>query len=178
MFCLDRTASPAACGQRGGSRRLEMGFLRSAPGLRPVLHWDDPDPAGSITIFPLFVEQNGAPPLGNRRADRRRAAAGSISNVAAAPSTAFAYDQKIAGSKTTSFLRGRSPRMKESPAGRNCDGSWLPTGFRGEWPFKHDGPAWKRKVGNNGLTFPRRFAWTRPKRSPLGSRSWLRAGGE
>ena len=147
--------------------------LRSAPGLRPILHWDDPDPAGSITAS-IVVERNVHRPLGIVALTDGARRPGSVSNVAAAPSTAFAYDQKIAGSNHIVFA-GQITPDEESPAG-GIAAVWLPTGS------SETGPSStlvmrEAKVGASGLTF-RGVRLDQSETLALGSRFLVRAGGE
>jgi hypothetical protein len=147
--------------------------LRSAPALRPVLHWDDPDPAGTITSS-IVVEQNVHRPLGIVAVTDGARRPGSVSNVAAAPSTAFAYDQKIAGSNHIVFA-GQITPDEESPAG-GIAAVWLPTGS------SETGPSStlvmrEAKVGASGLTF-RGVRLDQSETLALGSRLLVRAGGE
>jgi carboxypeptidase family protein len=147
--------------------------LRSAPGLRPVLHWDDSDPAGSITSS-IVVEQNVRRPLGLVALTDGARRPGSVSNVAAAPSTAFAYDQKIGGFNHIVFA-GQITPDEESPAGGIAT-VWLPTGSAESGPsstvvFR------EAKIGNNGLTF-RGIRLDQSETLALGSRFLVRAGGE
>ncbi len=147
--------------------------LRSAPGLRPVLHWDDPDPAGSITSS-IVLEQNLHRPLGIVALTDGARRPGSVSNVAAAPSTAFAYDQKIAGSNHIIFA-GQFTPDEDSPAGGIAT-VWLPTGS------SETGPSStlvmrEAKVGASGLTF-RGVRLDQSETLALGSRFLVRAGGE
>jgi hypothetical protein len=99
---------------------------------------------------------------------------GSVSNVAAAPSTAFAYDQKIAGFNHIVFA-GQITPDEDSPAGGIAT-VWLPTGS------SESGPSStlvlrEAKVGNNGLTF-RGVRLDQTESLALGSRFLVRAGGE
>ena len=147
--------------------------LRSAPELRPVLHWDDTDPPGTITAS-IVVEQNVHRPLGIVALTDGARRPGSVSNVAAAPSTAFAYDQKIAGSNHIVFA-GQITPDEDSPAGGIAT-VWLPTGS------SESGPSStlvmrEAKVGNNGLTF-RGVRLDQTETLALGSRFLVRAGGE
>ena len=147
--------------------------LRSAPELRSVLHWDDTDPPGTITAS-IVVEQNVHRPLGIVALTDGARRPGSVSNVAAAPSTAFAYDQKIAGSNHIVFA-GQITPDEDSPAGGIAT-VWLPTGS------SESGPSStlvmrEAKVGNNGLTF-RGVRLDQTETLALGSRFLVRAGGE
>ena len=147
--------------------------LRSAPELRPVLHWDETDPPGMITAS-IVVEQNVRRPLGLVALTDGARRPGSVSNVAAAPSTAFAYDQKIAGSNHIVFA-GQITPDEESPAGGIAT-VWLPTGS------SESGPSStlvmrEAKLGNTGLTF-RGVRMDQTETLALGSRFLVRAGGE
>ena len=145
--------------------------LRSAPGLRPVLHWDDP--AGSITSS-IVLEQNVHRPLGIVALTDGARRPGSVSNVAAAPSTAFAYDQKIAGSNHIVFA-GQITPDEESPAGGIAT-VWLPGGSSDMGPSSTF-VLREAKVGTNGLTF-RGVRLDESETLALGSRLLVRAGGE
>jgi hypothetical protein len=147
--------------------------LRSAPELRPVLHWDESNPPGTITSS-IVVEQNVHRPLGIVALTDGARRPASVSNVAAAPSTAFAYDQKIAGSNHIVFA-GQITPDEDSPAGGIAT-VWLPTGS------SESGPSStlvlrEAKVGNNGLTF-RGVRLDQTETLALGSRFLVRAGGE
>jgi len=147
--------------------------LRSAPELRPVLHWDETDAPGTITAS-IIVEQNVRRPLGLVALTDGARRPGSVSNVAAAPSTAFAYDQKIAGSNHIVFA-GQITPDEESPAGGIAT-VWLPTGS------SESGPSStlvmrEAKLGNTGLTF-RGVRMDQTETLALGSRFLVRAGGE
>ncbi|HEV2101435.1 MAG TPA: carboxypeptidase-like regulatory domain-containing protein [Candidatus Acidoferrum sp.] len=147
--------------------------LRSAPELRPVLHWDETDPPGTITSS-VVVEPNVHRPLGIVALTDGARRPGSVSNVAAAPSTAFAYDQKIAGSNHIVFA-GQITPDEESPAG-GIASVWLPTGSA------ETGPSStlvlrEAKLGNSGLTF-RGVRLDQSETLALGSRFLVRAGGE
>jgi len=147
--------------------------LRSAPGLRPVLHWDDPNPAGSITSS-IVVERNVHRPLGIVALTDGARRPGSVSNVAAAPSTAFAYDQKIGGSNHIVFA-GQITPDEESPAGGIAT-VWLPTGSADSGPSSTL-VLREAKLGVNGLTF-RGVRLDQTETLSLGSRFLVRAGGE
>jgi len=99
--------------------------LRSAPGLRPILQWDESDGLGSIAAA-VVIEQNVQRPLGILALTDGARRPGSVSNVAAAPSTAFAYDQRLGGAQHIVFA-GQITPDEESPAG-GIAASWLPTG--------------------------------------------------
>jgi len=147
--------------------------LRSASGLRPVLQWNDPDPSGNITSS-IIVEQNVRRPLGIVALTDGARRPGSISNVAAAPSTAFAYDQKIAGSNHIVFA-GQITPDEESPAGGIAT-VWLPTGSAESGPSSTM-VLREAKLGTNGLTF-RGVRLDQNETLALGDRFLVRAGGE
>jgi hypothetical protein len=147
--------------------------LRSASDLRPVLHWNESDPSGSITSS-IVVEQNVHRPLGIIALTDGARRPGSVSNVAAAPSTAFAYDQKIAGSNHIVFA-GQITPDEESPAGGIAT-VWLPRGSAETGPSSTM-VLREAKVGTNGLTF-RGVRLDHSETLALGSRFLVRAGGE
>ena len=147
--------------------------LRSAPELRPVLHWDESDPPGTITSS-IVVEPNVHRPLGIVALTDGARRPGSVSNVAAAPSTAFAYDQKIAGSNHIVFA-GQITPDEESPAGGIAT-VWLPTGSAETGPSSTLVMR-EAKLGDSGLTF-RGVRLEQSETLALGSRFLVRAGGE
>lgn len=147
--------------------------LRSASGLRPVLQWNDPYPSGSVTSS-IVVEQNVHRPLGMVALTDGARRPGSISNVAAAPSTAFAYDQKITGSNHIVFA-GQITPDEESPAGGIAT-VWLPTGSAETGPSSTV-VLREAKLGTNGLTF-RGVRLDQSETLALGDRFLVRAGGE
>jgi Carboxypeptidase regulatory-like domain len=147
--------------------------LRSASGLRPVLQWNDPDPPGNITSS-IIVEQNVRRQLGIVALTDGARRPGSISNVAAAPSTAFAYDQKIAGSNHIVFA-GQITPDEESPAGGIAT-VWLPTGSAETGPSSTM-VLREAKLGTNGLTF-RGVRVDQNETLAIGDRFLVRAGGE
>jgi len=147
--------------------------LRSAPGLRPVLQWNDPDSSASITSS-IVVEQNVHRPLGVVALTDGARRPGSVSNVAAAPSTAFAYDQKLGGSQHIVFA-GQITPDDESPAG-GIASVWLPTGSADQGPASTM-VLREAKLGANGLTF-RGVRLDQSETLALGDRIILRGGGE
>lgn len=147
--------------------------LRSAPGLRPILQWDDSDVPGTIASS-VVIEQNIQRPLGILALTDGARRPGSVSNVAAAPSTAFAYDQRLSGFQHIVFA-GQVTPDEESPAG-GLAATWLPAGSFGI------GPAStlvlrEAKLGSSGLTF-RGIRMDQSETLALGDRFLLRAGGE
>jgi len=147
--------------------------LRSAPGLRPILQWDESDGPGTIASS-VVIEQNIQRPLGILALTDGARRPGSVSNVAAAPSTAFAYDQRLGGFQHIVFA-GQITPDEESPAG-GMAATWLPTGASGH------GPAStlvlrEAKLGSSGLTF-RGIRMDQSETLALGDRFLVHVGGE
>jgi hypothetical protein len=147
--------------------------LRSAPGLRPVLQWNESDAPGTIASS-IVIEQDVQRPLGLVALTDGARRPGSISNVAAAPSTAFAYDQRISGSDHIVFA-GQITPDDESPAG-GIASVWLPTGSADIGPSSTM-VLREAKVGTSGLTF-RGVRLDQTETLALGDRFLVRAGGE
>jgi hypothetical protein len=147
--------------------------LRSASGLRPVLQWNDPDPSWTIASS-IVVERQVHRPLGVVALTDGARRPGSISNVAAAPSTAFAYDQKISGSNHIVFA-GQFTPDEESPAGGIAT-VWMPTGSAETGPSSTM-VLREAKLGTNGLTF-RGVRLDQSETLALGDRFLVRTGGE
>jgi Carboxypeptidase regulatory-like domain len=141
--------------------------LRSAAGTRPILQWDEN----------AVLTANGdmaarAPKILLEFTDGARRP-GSVSNVAAAPGTAFAYDQKLGGAG--SLLVAGQMSYDESPAGGVAT-VWLPTGTIGSGP--HTAVVLREaKIGHTGLTF-RGMRIDQGGAVTLGDRVLLRYGGE
>ena len=141
--------------------------LRSAAGTRPILQWDEN----------AVLSANGdtaarAPKILLEFTDGARRP-GSVSNVAAAPGTAFAYDQKLGGAG--SLLVAGQMSYDESPAGGVAT-VWLPTGTIGSGP--HTAVVLREaKIGNTGVTF-RGMRIDQGGAVTLGDRVLLRYGGE
>jgi hypothetical protein len=146
--------------------------LRSAPGLRPVLQWNDTDP-GDRNVA-IVLQQDAPRPLGRVEVTDGARRPGSISNVADAPGTEFAYDQKIDGANHVVFA-GQVTPDDDSPAG-GIAAIWLPTGS------SDTGPAStmvlrEAKIGDTGLAF-RGVRLDQSETLALGDRVLIRAGGE
>jgi len=146
--------------------------LRSAPGLRPVLQWDE-DGSQSIASS-VVIEQRVQRPLGIVALTDGARRPASVSNVAAAPSTAFAYDQRIGGGNHIVFA-GQVTPDEESPAGGIAT-VWLPTGSADRGPSTTI-VLREAKVGASGLTF-RGVRLDQTETLVLGDRFVMRAGGE
>ena len=146
--------------------------LRSAPGLRPVLQWDE-DGSQSIASS-VVIEHHVQRPLGMVALTDGARRPGSISNVAAAPSTAFAYDQRISGANQIVFA-GQVTPDEDSPAGGIAT-VWLPTGSSDNGPSSTI-VLREAKVGASGLTF-RGVRLDQTETLALGDRFVVRVGGE
>jgi hypothetical protein len=147
--------------------------LRSAPGLRPVLQWNDPDPSANITSS-IVLEQTVSRPLGIVAMTDGSRRPGSVSNVAAAPSSEFAYDQKIEGNNHIVFA-GQITPDDDSPAG-GIAMVWLPRGSAETGP-QSTMVLREAKLGPTGLTF-RGVRLDQSESIALGNRFLLTAGGE
>jgi hypothetical protein len=148
--------------------------LRSAPGLRPVLHWDDPDPSASNASSIVVEQRNLRRPLGLVALTDGARRPGSIANVSAAPSTAFAYDQKLTGLQHLVFA-GQVTPDDESPAGGLAI-QWLPTGSASNG-LASTVVLREAKLGTTGLTF-RGVRMDQGETLAIGDRFLLRADGE
>jgi Carboxypeptidase regulatory-like domain len=139
--------------------------LRSAAGTRPVLQWDE---------TALTAENNGgpAPKVLLQFTDGARRP-GSVSNVASAPGTAFAYDQKLPGAG--SLLVAGQVSYQDSAAGGVAT-VWLPTGVIGSGP--HTAVVLREaRLGDTGITF-RGMRIDQGGAVSLGDRLLVRYGGE
>ncbi len=141
--------------------------LRSAAGTRPILQWDE-----NTVLTANGDTAARAPKILLEFTDGARRP-GSVSNVAAAPGTAFAYDQKLGGAG--SLLVAGQMSYDESPAGGVAT-VWLPTGTIGSGP--HTAVVLREaKIGNTGVTF-RGMRIDQGGAVTLGDRVLLRYGGE
>jgi hypothetical protein len=139
--------------------------LRSASGTRPVLQWDDYGAA------PRADAGRGAPKMLMEFTDGARRP-GSVSNVASAPGTAFAYDQKLGAGK---LLVAGQMSYDEEPAGGVAT-VWLPAGTIGAGP--HTALVLREaSLGNTGVTF-RGMRLDQGGAVTLGDRVLVRYGGE
>ena len=141
--------------------------LRSASGTRPVLQWDDYG-----AVLSAAAERNaGAPKMLMEFTDGARRP-GSVSNVAAAPGTAFAYDQKLGAGK---LLVAGQMSYDEQPAGGVAT-VWLPSGTIGAGP--HTALVLREaSLGNTGVTF-RGMRIDQGGAVTFGDRVLVRYGGE
>ncbi len=143
--------------------------LRSAAGSRSVLQWDD-----SVVLTASNEVNKGAasPKVLVQFTDGARRP-GSVSNVASAPGTAFAYDQKLGGASR--LLVAGQMSYEDSPAGGVAT-VWLPTGTIGSGP--HTALVLREaKLGDTGITF-RGMRIDQGGTITLGDRILLRYGSE
>jgi hypothetical protein len=142
--------------------------LRSAAGTRPVLQWDE-----NAALTANEANSSGPSPKvllefmdGARRP-------GSVSNVASAPGTAFAYDQKLPGAG--SLLVAGQMSYQDSAAGGVAT-VWLPTGVIGSGP--HTAIVLREaRLGDTGITF-RGMRIDQGGSITFGDRVLLRYGGQ
>lgn len=119
--------------------------LRSASGMRPVLQWDE---HGNAASSEARNETGGSDPHMILEFTDGARKPGSVSNVASAPGTSFAYDQKLGTGK---LLVAAQMSYEDSAAGGVAT-VWLPTGTLGAGP--HTALVLREaKLGNTGLTF-------------------------
>ena len=120
--------------------------LRSASGMRPVLQWDE----HGVLLTSDGRRESGSnvPKMLLEFTDGARRP-GSVSNIASAPGTSFAYDQKLGG--TGHLLVAGQMSYQDSAAGGIAT-VWLPTGTLGAGP--HTALVLREaKLGETGLTF-------------------------
>ena len=141
--------------------------LRSAAGTRPVLQWDD------IAAQMANGEYSGpAPKVLMEFSDGARRP-GSVSNVASAPGTAFAYNQKLGGA---SRLLVAGQMSYDDTASGGVATVWLPTGTIGSGP--HTALVLREaRLGDTGITF-RGMRIDQGGTVTLGDRILLKYGGE
>lgn len=141
--------------------------LRSAAGTRPVLEWDDYG-----TVLSSGLDRNpDAPKMLMEFTDGARRP-GSVSNVASAPGTAFAYDQQLGEGK---LLVAGQMSYEDSAAGGVAT-VWLPTGTIGSGP--HTALVLREAaLGNTGVTF-RGVRLDQGGALSVGDRMLVRYGGE
>jgi hypothetical protein len=140
--------------------------LRSASLTRPVLQWDEYG-----AVLSAADRHPGAPKMLMEFTDGARRP-GSVSNVAAAPGTAFAYDQKVGAGK---LLVAGQMSYDEEPAGGVAT-VWLPAGTIGAGP--HTALVLREAaLGNTGVTF-RGMRLDQGGAVTFGDRVLVRYGGE
>ncbi|MBS1839676.1 MAG: carboxypeptidase regulatory-like domain-containing protein [Acidobacteria bacterium] len=144
--------------------------LRSASGMRPVLQWDEQGTA--IAADGRTEMGKNAPHMLLEFTDGARRP-GSVSNIASAPGTSFAYDQKLGGASR--LLVAGQMSYEDSAAGGVAT-IWLPTGTLGAGP--HTALVLREsKLGDTGLTF-RGVRLDQGGAAALGDRVLIRYGAE
>lgn len=108
--------------------------LRSAPSLRPVLEWTDSNAVSAVSVANVELDNSIPRPQRMRLefTDGARRLA-SPSNLAPAPSTAFAYDQDLGGLGHMIF----ASQVSYDPdlPGGGVATVWLPSGKLGTGPY-------------------------------------------
>ena len=145
--------------------------LRSASVTRPVLQWADD---GSTTASNVGFDAKVSRPRARLDFTDGARHAGSASNLPSAPSTAFAYDQKLGG--TSRLLLAGQANYESEIAGGGIATIWLPTGSLGVGP--HSGLVLREsRIGPGGRTF-RGVRLEQDGALTLGDRALLRYGAE
>jgi hypothetical protein len=103
--------------------------LRSASGMRPVLQWHEEDTDDSSALVADVGTQRQLGQVEFTGGARRP---GSVSNIDAAPGTAFAYDQRLERDNHLVFA-GQVSYDEDAPAGGLAT-VWLPMGSRQDSP--------------------------------------------
>lgn len=144
--------------------------LRSAAGMRPILQWDEDD---LRTVLASSVDAGQAQPRMILQFTDGARRPGSVSNVAAAPGTAFAYEQRMGG---TGRLMIAGQMSYEDGASGGVATVWMPTGTLGAGP--HTALVLREaKLGPDGLMF-RGVRIDQGGAVALGERTVLHYGGE
>jgi hypothetical protein len=146
--------------------------LRSATAARPVLEWVEQDPLSAVVVDEDSVPKETV--RGRVEFTDGARNPGSVSNLPAAPATAFAYDQ-IIGDIGRLLLAGLVTEDPDSPAGGIAT-VWLPTGSLGAGP--HTAFVLREsKLGEFGPDF-RGMRVDQGGSLGLGDRAVLKYGGE
>lgn len=146
--------------------------LRTASSDRPILQWMDKDQIAAAS--PSLERSMARVPRARLEFTDGARRPGSVSNVAASPATAFAYDQRI-GNASRMIFAGQMSYESDSPAGGFAT-VWLPTGSMGAGP--HTALVLRQaKLGPDGATF-RGIRADQGGAMALGDRVVLRYGGE
>src|SRR5580704_7366537 len=146
--------------------------LRTASSARPVLQWVEDDPISATAMGSDSVPVE--PVRGRLEFMDGARKPGSVSNLPASPTTAFAYDQQL-GPTSRLLLDGLMSYDGESPAGGIAT-IWLPTGSLGAGP--HTALVLREsKLGDMGPTF-RGVRVDQGGSMTFGTRAVLEYGGE
>jgi hypothetical protein len=143
--------------------------LRSAAATRPILQWSDGSP-----VIVAEMEGKRAHPRARLEFTDGSRRPGSVSNVAQAPGTEFAYDQKLGGNSRILFA-GQVSYSDDAPAGGIAT-IWIPTGSLSSGP--HTAMVLREaKINPDGLTF-RGVRMDQGGSIALGDRAIVSYGGE
>lgn len=143
--------------------------LRSAPGMRPVLQWDERD-LQTATTSGADAGRNRARMMVQFTDGARRP--GSASNVASSPGTAFGYDRSLGG---TNRLLVAGQVSYEDGASGGVAAIWMPTETLAG---PHTALVLREsRIGESGLVF-RGLRIDQGGSVALGDRTKLRYGGE
>ena len=145
--------------------------LRSASGMRPVLQWHEEDGDESSAVVADMGPQRHLGEIEFTGGARRP---GSVSNIDAAPGTAFAYDQRIDRDNHLVFA-GQVSYDQDAPAGGLAT-VWLPMGSRLDSP-RSTLVLREAKIGPGGPVF-RGVRIDQSGSMTFGDRYILRVGGE
>ena len=144
--------------------------LRSAASTRPVLQWDEGDLQTALSSS--SDTRRNQPRMILEFTDGARRP-GSVSNVASAPGTAFAYDQKL-GVKGRLLMAGQMSYDEGASGGIAT--VWMPSGTLGAGP--HTAVVLREaKLGPDGMMF-RGVRVEQGGTLTLGDRAVVRYGGE
>jgi len=145
--------------------------LRSASGMRPVLQWHEEDTDDSSAIV-----SDGRPPqqVGQLEFTGGARRPGSVSNIDAAPATAFAYDKRLDRDNHLVFA-GQVSYDQDAPAGGLAT-VWMPMGSQADAP-RSTMVLREAKIGPDGPVF-RGARIDQSGSMKFGDRFLLRAGGE
>ena len=144
--------------------------LRSAPGMRPILQWDEGDITASIANDQKPEQHRPRMVLQLTDGAMRP---GSVSNVASAPGTTVAYDQKLHGTGRL-LIAGQMSYQDQTSGGVAT--VWLPSGTPGIGPYTAL-VVRRANVGADGVSF-RGIRVEQGGSVGLGDRSILQYGGE
>lgn len=145
--------------------------LRSASGMRPVLQWHEEDSNDNSGVVADLGPQRQLGQIEFTGGARRP---GSVSNIDAAPGTAFAYDQRVERDNHLVFA-GQVSYDEDAPAGGLAT-VWLPMGLLQDGP-RSTMVLREAKIGPDGPTF-RGVRLDQSGTITLSDRVVLRIGGE
>ncbi len=145
--------------------------LRSASGMRPVLQWHEEDTDDTSAVVADLIAPRQLGQIEFTGGARRP---GSVSNIDAAPGTAFAYDQRLDHDNQLVFA-GQVSYDQDAPAGGLAT-VWLPMGSKLDSP-RSTLVLREAKIGPGGPVF-RGVRIDQSGSMNFGDRVTLRVGGE